>query len=417
MGATVQPSYALETLYLLVSGAFVMWMAAGFAMLHSGLAPAKDGTEILIRGILLSAVACILFMGLGYWIMYPSGGNGFIPEIDWGSILGGNPATGSPVPGGTDAPVHPKMAGLFFQMALAAVSLSIVSGAVAGRMRPWPFLLFALFMTGFIYPVQGYWKWGGGWLDQFGFSDLAGSGVVHLCGAAAGLAGVLLLGTREGKDEPRHAVHGANLPLATLGTYILWLGWFGINGGSQLMGPGLSDAQAVASVLVNTNLAAAGGTLLGVVTARLLCGKSDLGLALNGALAGLVAITAEPLTPSPLAATLIGAFGGALVVPAIRLLDRLRIDDAVGAISVHGVVGIWGLLAVPITNPESTLAVQAIGLGAILGWVFVTSLLAWFLIRFVFRIRLSGEGREGWASGDPGWEADPEPRVARAEGG
>ncbi len=290
--------------------------------------------------------------------------------------------------------------------------MSIVSGAVAERMKLWSFLLFAVVMTGFIYPVQGYWKWGGGWLDQLGFSDFAGSGVVHLCGAAAALAGVLLLGARKGKygkDGSINAIPGANLPLATLGTFILWFGWFGFNGGSQLKVSDLADANAVAAVFVNTNMAAAGGTVLGLITARLLFGKADLTMALNGALAGLVAITAEPLTPSPLAATLIGACGGILVVLAIRLLDKLRIDDPVGAISVHGVVGMWGLLAVPITNAEATPAVQAIGLGAILGWVFVTSFIVWLVIRLTFGIRVSEEEEyAGVDIGECGLEAYPE---------
>lgn len=394
MDATVQLIYALDTFYLLISGALVMWMASGFAMREVGLARAKDTAAILTKNILLYAVVCILFMGVGYGIMYPSGGNGLIPQINWGFMLGGDHAPEALSAGGEDAPVSSKMAGFFFQVVFVAATLSIVSGAVAERMKLWSFLLFAVVMTGFIYPLQGYWKWGGGWLDQLGFSDFAGSGVVHLCGAAAALAGVLLLGARRGrygKDGSIHAIPGASLPLATLGTFILWLGWFGFNGGSQLKVSAVADANAVAAVFVNTNMAAAGGTVLGLVTARLLFGKADLTMALNGALAGLVAITAEPLTPSPLAATLIGAFGGTLVVLAIRLLDKLRIDDPVGAISVHGVVGGWGLLAVPITNAEASLAVQAIGLGAILGWVFVTAFLVWLLIRLTLGIRVSAE--------------------------
>jgi Amt family ammonium transporter len=412
MDATIQLSYALDTFYLLVSGALVMWMAAGFAMLEAGLVRAKNTAEILAKNILLYAVACILFMVVGYGIMYPAGGNGLIPQVDWGFMLGGDHELDALLAGGEDAPVYAKMADFFFQVVFVATAMSIVSGAVAERMKLWSFLLFAVVMTGFIYPVQGYWKWGGGWLDQLGFSDFAGSGVVHLCGAAAALAGVLLLGARKGKygkDGSIQAIPGANLPLATLGTFILWLGWFGFNGGSQLKVSGFADANAVAAVFVNTNMAAAGGTVLGLITARLLFGKADLTMALNGALAGLVAITAEPLTPSPLAATLIGAFGGILVVLAIRLLDKLRIDDPVGAISVHGVVGMWGLLAVPVTNPEATLATQAIGLGAILGWVFVTSFIVWLVIRLTFGIRVSEEEEyEGVDIGECGLEAYPE---------
>jgi ammonium transporter, Amt family len=412
MEASLELSYALDTFYLLVSGALVMWMAAGFAMLEAGLVRAKNTAEILTKNIVLYAVACILFMAVGYGIMYPTGGNGLIPEVDWGFLLGGDHARESLLAGGEEAPVYAKMADFFFQVVFVATAMSIVSGAVAERMKLWSFLLFAVVMTGFIYPVQGYWKWGGGWLEELGFSDFAGSGVVHLCGAAAALAGVLLLGARKGKygrDGSINAIPGANLPLATLGTFILWLGWFGFNGGSQLKVSTLADANAVAAVFVNTNMAAAGGTVLGLVTARLLFGKADLTMALNGALAGLVAITAEPLTPSPLAATLIGAFGGILVVTAIRLLDKARIDDPVGAISVHGVVGMWGLLAVPITNDEASLAVQAIGLGAILGWVFVTSFLVWLVIRLTFGIRVSEEEEyAGVDIGECGLEAYPE---------
>ena len=412
MESTIQLRYALDTFYLLVSGALVMWMAAGFAMLEAGLVRAKNTAEILTKNIVLYAVACILFMGVGYGIMYPAGGNGLIPQIGWGFMLGGENALEDLLAGGEDAPVYAKMADFFFQVVFVATAMSIVSGAVAERMKLWSFLLFAVVMTGFIYPVQGYWKWGGGWLDQLGFSDFAGSGVVHLAGASAALAGVLLLGARKGKygkDGSINAIPGANLPLATLGTFILWLGWFGFNGGSQLRVSDFADANAVAAVFVNTNMAVAGGTLLGLITARLLFGKADLTMALNGALAGLVAITAEPLAPSPLAATLIGSAGGILVVLAIRLLDKLRIDDPVGAISVHGVVGMWGLLAVPITNAEATLAVQAIGLGSILGWVFVTSFIVWLAIRLTFGIRVSEEEEyEGVDIGECGLEAYPE---------
>jgi Amt family ammonium transporter len=412
MESTIQLRYALDTFYLLVSGALVMWMAAGFAMLEAGLVRAKNTAEILTKNIVLYAVACILFMGVGYGIMYPAGGNGLIPQIGWGFMLGGENALEDLLAGGEDAPVYAKMADFFFQVVFVATAMSIVSGAVAERMKLWSFLLFAVVMTGFIYPVQGYWKWGGGWLDQLGFSDFAGSGVVHLAGASAALAGVLLLGARKGKygkDGSINAIPGANLPLATLGTFILWLGWFGFNGGSQLRVSDFADANAVAAVFVNTNMAACGGMLAAMIMVQILYKKVDVTMALNGALAGLVAITAEPLAPSPLAATLIGAAGGILVVLAIRLLDKLRIDDPVGAISVHGVVGMWGLLAVPITNAEATLAVQAIGLGSILGWVFVTSFIVWLAIRLAFGIRVSEEEEyEGVDIGECGLEAYPE---------
>jgi Amt family ammonium transporter len=273
-------------------------------------------------------------------------------------------------------------------------------------------MLFAVVMTGFIYPLQGYWKWGGGFLDAMGFQDFAGSGVVHLCGAAAALAGVILLGARKGKYGPNgqiNAIPGANLPLATLGTFILWLGWFGFNGGSELILSNVGEANAVAAVFVNTNMAAAGGVIAGIIVARLLFGKADLTMALNGALAGLVAITAEPLNPTPLSATLIGAFGGALVVFSIVTLDKLKIDDPVGAISVHGVVGIWGLLAVPITNGDASLGTQFIGMITILGWVFISSLIVWGILKAIMGIRVSEEEEyEGLDIGECGLEAYPE---------
>jgi len=297
-------------------------------------------------------------------------------------------------------------------MVFVATAMSIVSGAVAERMKLWAFMAFAVVMTGFIYPLQGYWKWGGGFLDQMGFSDFAGSGIVHLCGASAALAGVLLLGARKGKYGPNgqiNAIPGANLPLATLGTFILWLGWFGFNGGSELILSNVGEANAVAAVFVNTNMAAAGGTLAGIIVARMLFGKADLTMALNGALAGLVAITAEPLTPTPLSATLIGAFGGALVVFAIVTIDKLKIDDPVGAISVHGVVGMWGLMAVPITNGDTSYSTQFIGLITIFGWVFVSSLIVWGILKVTMGIRVSEEEEyEGVDIGECGLEAYPE---------
>jgi Amt family ammonium transporter len=290
--------------------------------------------------------------------------------------------------------------------------MSIVSGAVAERMKLWAFLLFAVVMTGVIYPIQGYWKWGGGFLDAAGFSDFAGSGVVHLCGATAALAGVLLLGPRKGKytaDGRINAIPGANLPLATLGTFILWLGWFGFNGGSELIVSNVAEANAVAAVFVNTNMAAAGGSIAALIVARLLFGKADLTMALNGALAGLVAITAEPLAPVPLTATLIGAVGGVIVVFAIVAFDKMKVDDPVGAISVHGVVGMWGLIAVPLTNSDANFGSQLLGLGVIFAWTFVASLIVWLIIKAIMGIRVSEEEEyEGVDLGECGLEAYPE---------
>ena len=300
----------------------------------------------------------------------------------------------------------------FFQVVFVATAMSIVSGAVAERMKLWSFFAFAVVLTGFIYPIQGFWKWGGGWLNAGGFLDFAGSGVVHMCGAAAALAGVLLLGARKGKYGPGgqvNAIPGCNLPLAALGTLILWLGWFGFNGGSQLQVTGVDNANAVALIFVNTNMAAAGGLVAALLLSRLWFGKADLTMALNGALAGLVAITAEPLTPAPLEATLIGAAGGLLVVGSIVMLDKLKIDDPVGAISVHGVVGIWGLLAVCITNPDASLKWQLYGIVSIFAWVFVTSLIVWFALKATIGIRVSEEEEyEGVDLHECGLEAYPE---------
>jgi ammonium transporter, Amt family len=410
----LQLAYALDTFYFLISGALVMWMAAGFSMLEAGLVRAKNTAEILTKNVALFAIASIMYMLIGYGIMYPAGGNGIIPEISWSFMFldAANDHSVEAVLGSDGDTYYSGLSDFFFQVVFVATAMSIVSGAVAERMKLWAFLLFAVVMTGFIYPVQGYWKWGGGWLDGIGFNDFAGSGLVHLCGASAALAGVILLGARKGKygkDGSINAIPGANLPLATLGTFILWLGWFGFNGGSQLVVSSIENANAVAGVFVNTNMAASGGLVFGLITARLLFGKADLTMALNGALAGLVAITAEPLTPTPLAATLIGGVGGVIVVFAIVTLDKLRIDDPVGAISVHGVVGMWGLMAVPITNTDASFAAQAIGLGSILAWVFITSFIVWLLIKLIMGIRVSEEEEyEGVDVGECGLEAYPE---------
>ena len=291
--------------------------------------------------------------------------------------------------------------------------MSIVSGAVAERMKLWSFFAFAVVLTGFIYPIQGYWKWGGGWLNEIGFLDFAGSGVVHMCGAAAALAGVILLGARKGKYSATgevRAIPGANLPLSALGTLILWLGWFGFNGGSELMISNVNEANAVSLVIVNTNMAAAGGLVAALLLAQRWFGKADLTMALNGALAGLVAITAEPLTPTPILATVIGAIGGLIVVPSIVLLDRkFKIDDPVGAISVHGVVGMWGLLAVCLSNDDASIGVQLIGIATIFAWVFATSFALWFILKSVLGIRVSEEEEhEGVDIGECGLEAYPE---------
>lgn len=403
--------YALDTFYFLVMGAFVMWMAAGFAMLESGLVRSKNTAEILTKNVVLYAIACIMYMIMGYNIMYSGADSSFWPGF--GSLLGTGDNTAEAVlAGGDDAPYYSGLSDFFFQVVFVATAMSIVSGAIAERMKLWAFFVFAIVMTGFIYPVQGFWKWGGGFLDAQGFLDFAGSGVVHLCGASAALAGVLLLGPRKGKyskDGKINAIPGANLPLATLGTFILWLGWFGFNGGSELMISNVGEANAVSLIIVNTNMAAAGGVVAALITARILFGKADLTMTLNGALAGLVAITAEPLTPTPLLATMIGAIGGILVVFSIVGLDKLKIDDPVGAISVHGSVGMWGLLAVTLTNPDATIGAQLMGLVTIFLWTFIMSLIFWGIIKVVMGIRVSEEEEyEGLDVGECGVEAYPE---------
>ena len=408
--------YALDTFYFLVMGAFVMWMAAGFSMLEAGLVRAKNTTEILTKNVALYAIACVMYMLVGYNLMYPGDAavNSIWPGLSF--LLGteNDPAAVLSASGESwyDGAYYSGRSDFFFQVVFVATAMSIVSGAVAERMKLWPFLAFCVVLTGFIYPIQGFWKWGGGFLDGMGFSDFAGSGVVHLTGATAALAGVWMVGARKGKyskDGKVQALPGANLPLATLGTFILWLGWFGFNGGSELVISNVGEANAVAAVFVNTNAAAAGGVVAALLAAKIILGRADLTMVLNGALAGLVAITAEPLAPSPLAATLIGAVGGAIVVLSVLGLDRLRIDDPVGAISVHGVVGIWGLLAVPITNSDASLITQLIGAAVIFGFVMIASLIAWGAIKAVSGLRVSEEEEyRGVDVSECGLEAYPE---------
>ncbi len=412
MDPLFEVSYALDTFYFLMSGVLVMWMAAGFSMLEAGMVRSKNTAEILTKNVALFAVACVMYMLVGYNIMYP--GDAAISEWlpGFSFLLGAENQATDIIAGSDDSPYYSARSDFFFQVVFVATAMSIVSGAVAERMKLWSFLLFAVVFCSIIYPVQGFWKWGGGALDAAGFSDFAGSGVVHMCGAAAALAGVLLLGSRKGKYGPNGEVQpipGANMPLATLGTFILWMGWFGFNGGSELKVSNFDEANAVAQIFVNTNMAAAGGVVAALLAVRLFWGKADLTMALNGALAGLVAITAEPLTPSAGAATLIGAIGGVLVVVSIITLDRLRIDDPVGAISVHGVVGVFGLLTVAFTNPDATLSAQAFGIAVIFGWTFGTSLVLWGLLKLIVGIRISEEDEyEGADMAECGLEAYPE---------
>jgi len=401
-----QLQYALDTFYFLVCGALVMWMAAGFAMLEAGLVRSKNTVEILTKNVTLFAVACIMYMVVGYSIMY--GGDIFLSTITGSGV----------VEGGEENATYAPSADFFFQVVFVATAMSIVSGAVAERMKLFSFLAFAVVMTGFIYPMEGSWTWGGNpvfgmyTLGDLGFLDFAGSGIVHMAGAAAALAGVILVGARKGKYGPNgevNAIPGANLPLATLGTFILWLGWFGFNGGSVLATASVDSANAVAVVFMNTNLAAAGGCIGALLLAKLMFGKADLTMALNGCLAGLVAITAGPDTPTALQATIFGALGGLLVVFSITTLDKLKIDDPVGAISVHGVVGLLGLLLVPVTNDGASFSGQIIGALTIFGWVFVTSLVAFFVIKMVMGLRVSEEEEyEGADLSECGMEAYPE---------
>jgi len=404
-----QLQYALDTFYFLVCGALVMWMAAGFAMLEAGLVRTKNTTEILLKNVSLYAVACTMYMICGYSIMYGGG--------EFTAFLSG--IVGDGVTGAEEPATYAPSADFFFQVVFVATAMSIVSGAVAERMKLWAFLAFAVVMTGFIYPMEGSWTWGGQsvfgmyTLGDLGFSDFAGSGIVHMSGAAAALAGVLLLGARKGKygsDGSIRPIPGANLPLATLGTFILWMGWFGFNGGSVLATASVESANSVAIVFMNTNAAAAGGLIAAMLLARILFGKADLTMALNGALAGLVAITAEPSTPTALQATFFGGLGGCLVVLSIICLDKIKIDDPVGAISVHGVVGLLGLLLVPVTNSEAaSFSGQLIGAATIFVWVFVTSLIVWGVLKMVMGIRVSEEAEyEGVDMSECGMEAYPE---------
>ena len=408
--------YAMDTFYFLVCGALVMWMAAGFAMLESGLVRSKNTTEILTKNVALYAISCIMYLVCGYYIMYDGGVflSG-IADVDVAATLSDFAAREDGFEGGS---IYSGASDFFFQVVFVATAMSIVSGAVAERMKLWAFLAFAVVMTGFIYPMEGNWTWGGGavfgmyTLGDLGFSDFAGSGIVHMAGAAAALAGVLLLGARKGKYGPNgqvNAIPGANLPLATLGTFILWMGWFGFNGGSVLKLGDIANANSVAMVFLNTNTAAAGGAVAALITARLLFGKADLTMLLNGALAGLVAITAEPSTPTALEATLFGAAGGVLVVFSILALDKLKIDDPVGAISVHGSCGLLGLLLVPVTNGDVSFSGQIIGALTIFIWVFVVSLVVWAILKAVLGIRVSEEEEfEGVDLAECGMEAYPE---------
>ncbi|PKG82532.1 ammonium transporter [Colwellia sp. 75C3] len=416
-----QLQYALDTFYFLICGALVMWMAAGFSMLEAGLVRAKNTTEILTKNVALYAIACIMYLIVGYDIMY--GGGIFLNGIALDGASDADALVGAVLAESAEAgfdggAVYSNASDFFFQVVFVATAMSIVSGAVAERMKLWAFLAFTVVLTGFIYPMEGSWTWNGDavfglyTLGDLGFSDFAGSGIVHMAGASAALAGVLLLGARKGKygkDGKVNAIPGANLPMATLGTFILWMGWFGFNGGSVLKLADINSANSVAMVFLNTNAAAAAGAISALIFAKILFKKADLTMTLNGALAGLVAITAEPSTPSPLQATIFGAIAGVIVVMSILALDKIKIDDPVGAISVHGVVGFFGLMIVPITNSSSSFSGQLIGAATIFVWVFGTSFVVWFALKKIIGIRVSAEEEyEGVDISDCGMEAYPE---------
>ena len=411
-----QLQYAMDTFYFLVMGALVMWMAAGFSMSEAGLVRAKNTTEILTKNVLLFAISCTAYLVIGYDIMY--GGGIFLEGIAGGDTLVADALAASAEAGFEGSSVYSGASDFFFQVVFVATAMSIVSGAVAERMKLMAFAVFAVVMTAFIYPMEGGWTWGGNDvfglynLADFGFLDFAGSGIVHMAGASAALAGVLLLGARKGKYGANGEVKpipGANLPMATLGTFILWMGWFGFNGGSVLKLGDMASANAVAMVFLNTNAAAAGGVIAALIAAKLLFGKADLTMILNGALAGLVAITAGPDTPTPLMATIIGGVGGVLVVFSIVAMDKFKIDDPVGAISVHGVVGLWGLLAVPLTNSAASFTGQLVGAATIFIWVFGASFIVWYVLKMVMGIRVTEEEEyAGVDLSECGMEAYPE---------
>lgn len=404
--------YAMDTFYFLICGALVMWMAAGFAMLEAGLVRAKNTTEILTKNVALFAIASTMYLICGYELMYDGGLflSGTAGPVDSAAVLAASAEAGF-----ADMGEYSGASDFFFQVVFVATAMSIVSGAVAERMKLWAFLAFAVVMTGFIYPIEGSWTWNGDavpFIGELSYSDYAGSGIVHMAGAAAALAGVLLVGARKGKyaaDGSVQAIPGANMPLATLGMFILWMGWFGFNGGSTLKLGGIDVANEVANVFLNTNAAASGGLIAALIVARLAFGKADLTMALNGALAGLVAITAEPADPTPLLATIIGAIGGVIVVASIVFFDKIKIDDPVGAISVHGTVGIWGIFAVLLSDADATFMGQLTGALVIFVWVFFASLIAWKIIDVIIGLRVSEEEEyEGVDISECGIEAYPE---------
>ncbi len=404
-------AFIFNTFLLLFAGVLVFWMAAGFAMLETGLVRSKNATMQLTKNVGLFSVAGLLYYFVGYRLMYP--GEDWLAQGWLGAIgVAVLEAVGITAENADDVTYAATGADFFFQLMFCAATASIVSGALAERIKLSSFLLFTLVLTGLIYPIQGSWKWGGGWLDAIGFIDFAGSTIVHSVGGWAALTGAILLGARTGKYGPDGKINvfpGSNLALATLGTFILWLGWFGFNGGSQLAMGTIGDAADVSRIMVNTNLAASAGAVTAMLLTMILYRKPDLTLMLNGALAGLVAITAEPLHPTIGWALVIGAIGGAIVVFSVPLLDRLKIDDVVGAIPVHLFAGIWGTLAVVITNPEASLWAQIVGIVSIGLFVVVASALAWAILKALLGLRVDAEAEvAGLDKVELGMEAYPE---------
>ena len=398
-------AYVFNTLLFLMTGFLVMFMAAGFAMLEAGLVRSKNVAMQCTKNIALYSIAGIMYYLVGYNLMYSGVDGGYFGSISlWGVDDSGGVAS--------DGSGYASASDWYFQMVFVATAASIVSGTLAERIKLWPFLVFTVFLTGVIYPIQGAWQWGGGWLSELGFSDFAGSTLVHSTGGWAALMGALVLGPRIGKYVKGGGVNpvpGSSMPLATLGTFILWLGWFGFNGGSELALGSPDEANAVATIFINTNMAAAAGVVAAMLLTQLLYKKVDITMALNGALAGLVSITAEPLAPTLGWALAIGAIGGVIVVLTVPLLDKLRIDDVVGAIPVHLFCGIWGTMAVPLTNADTNFSAQATGVISIGIFVAVTSLVLWLALRFTIGIRCSEEEEMmGLDKAEIGVEAYPE---------
>ncbi|WP_295811964.1 ammonium transporter [uncultured Nitratireductor sp.] len=400
-----ETAFIFNTLLFLMGGFLVMWMAAGFAMLEAGMVRTKNVSMQLLKNVALYSIAGIMYWVVGYSLMY----------VDVTGYIGSFAPYSWPAAGTANEGDYSVASDWFFQMVFVATAASIVSGTLAERIKLWPFLIFVVLLTGFIYPVAGSWKWGAGWLDAMGFQDFAGSTLVHSVGGWAALAGAILLGARNGKytsDGKVSPIPGSNMALATLGTFILWLGWFGFNGASQLalgsMGPN-ADASDISRIFANTNLAAAGGVVAALVLTQLMYKKVDITFVLNGALAGLVSITAEPLTPGPFMAIVIGAIGGVIVVLTVPLLDKLKIDDVVGAIPVHLIAGIWGTLAVPLTNGDASFGVQIVGIVAYGVFAFVASFIVWTVLKAVMGLRVSAEDEmNGLDVAEVGVEAYPE---------